>query len=106
MFNDPHLSPSTRKVRRENTKSPDADHASKAAALDTSEIMTLRDAAAYLNCHYRTLFKLVRSGQVPAFRVGVCWRCSRLDIDRWIARQHAFQFEETMSKPEPRGRRK
>jgi len=93
-------------VKRGKTNSPDPVRASKAAALDTSEIMTLRDAAAYLKCHYRTLFKLVRSGKVPAFRVGAGWRCSRLDIDLWIAQQSASLAEETPSKPERRGRRK
>jgi excisionase family DNA binding protein len=68
--------------------------------------MRLRDAAAYLNCHYLTLLKLVRSGEIPAFRVGVGWRCSRLDIDLWIAQQHASRAEEMPSKPERRGRRK
>jgi excisionase family DNA binding protein len=71
--------------------------------MDAGDIMKLRDAAEYLKCHYTTLFKLVRSGEVPAFRVGSGWRCSRLDLDRWIAQQHA---EESPSKPERRGRRK
>jgi len=63
--------------------------------------MTLREAAEYLNCNYYTLFRLVRSGEVPAFHVGKGWRCSRADLDRWIEGQHVAPAE-----PEPRpGRR-
>jgi excisionase family DNA binding protein len=93
-------------VKRGKNKSPDLSHAPAAVALDTSEIMTLHDTATYLNCHYQTLFRLVRSGEIPAFRVGVAWRCSRPDIDQWIAHRHASVAEETPSKPERRGRPK
>ena len=35
-----------------------------------SEIMTVREAADYLHCHYGTVGGLIRRGEIPAFRVG------------------------------------
>jgi excisionase family DNA binding protein len=54
------------------------------------DVMTLREAVEYLNCHYVTVFKLANRGEIPAFRVGGHrvgghWRCRWSDINRWIA---------------------
>jgi excisionase family DNA binding protein len=50
-------------------------------------IMTSRQVAEYLNCHYTTLMRLLWKGDLPGFRLGGTWRCRRQDIDRWIAKQ-------------------
>jgi excisionase family DNA binding protein len=51
-------------------------------------IMTVRDVAAYLNCHYSTVYRLLRSGAIPGFRLGGDWRFRREDLDRWISDHH------------------
>lgn len=38
------------------------------------ELLTLTDVAAYLNAGRRTVYRLARQGQIPAFK-----------LDRWIA---------------------
>ena len=48
-----------------------------------SEIMTLTEVAEYLHCHKITVYRMVQSGQIPAFQVGSSWRLRREDIDRW-----------------------
>jgi len=53
-----------------------------------SEIMTLRDVADYLNCHYMTIYRLIKSGALPAFRIGSDFRFRRADLKKWIAQQH------------------
>jgi len=55
------------------------------AALE-AEIMTIRDVANYLHCHTSTLYRLVRTGEIPSFKLGGSWRLSRSQIDTWIAR--------------------
>jgi excisionase family DNA binding protein len=52
-----------------------------------SAVLTLRDLADYLNCHYGTAFKLARRGDIPGFRFGVDggWRFLKSDVDKWIA---------------------
>ena len=47
--------------------------------------MTVREVASYLNCHYMTVYKLVRSEDLPAFRLGSDWRFRRSDLEKWIA---------------------
>jgi excisionase family DNA binding protein len=59
------------------------------ASVDESRVMTLRAVAAYLNCHVSTIYRLVKAGQLPAFRLGIGdsrgeWRFLRSDIDAWI----------------------
>jgi excisionase family DNA binding protein len=63
------------------------------------EVMTLREAAAYLNCHHATLYRLVRRGEFPFFKVGSDLRFKRSAIDEWIARQISGE------KPIGRGRK-
>jgi excisionase family DNA binding protein len=56
-----------------------------------SEIMTLHDLARYLVCSYMTAFRLVRRGELRAFRlgsrIGSDWRVWRVDVEEWIAKQ-------------------
>jgi excisionase family DNA binding protein len=49
------------------------------------DVMTMREAAEYLNCAYTTVFRLAHRGEIPAFRLGGGWRCRLSDIDIWIA---------------------
>ena len=69
-----------------------------------SEIMTLTEVAEYLHCHKITVYRMVQSGEIPAFQVGSSWRLRREDIDRWIEDRHVAPVEVEV-KPRP-GRRK
>ncbi len=35
-----------------------------------SEIMTIKEVAAYLRVHQSTLYRLIKRGKLPTFRVG------------------------------------
>jgi excisionase family DNA binding protein len=48
-----------------------------------ASIMTVRELAEYLRVHSLTIYRLLRHGTLPAFRVGSDWRFSREAIDRW-----------------------
>lgn len=48
-----------------------------------ANIMTVRELAEYLRVHPSTIYRLLRHGTLPAFRVGSDWRFSREAIDRW-----------------------
>jgi len=37
-----------------------------------------------LKVHLSTLYKLVRKGQIPAFKIGVDYRFDRDEIEKWI----------------------
>ncbi|SRR5579875_956966 len=48
------------------------------------EILTLREASEFLNCHPSTIYRLVKSSQIPAFRLGGSWRFVKPELRRWI----------------------
>ncbi len=74
------------------------------ASVDLSEVMTIGEAAAYLNCHATTLYRLAKSGEVPAFRLGGNWRFLRSAINKWIGQKHVQPPEKTVQKaPDGRG---
>ena len=68
-----------------------------------NEILTLRGVADYLNCHYTTVYRLVRQRGLPVFHVGSDYRVRRADLEKWIAQQHVPPGE---SKHPGRGRPK
>ena len=46
-------------------------------------VMTVKDLSEYLRVHSSTVYKLLRRGEVPAFRIGSDWRFNAEVIDRW-----------------------
>jgi excisionase family DNA binding protein len=46
-------------------------------------VMTLEEVAEYLRIHPSTVYRLLKKGQLPAFKVGSDWRFNREHIDRW-----------------------
>ena len=49
--------------------------------------MTTEEVLNCLKVNPRTIYRLIRSGELPAFRIGRQWRFRRSDLDEWIARQ-------------------
>ena len=52
-----------------------------------NDILTPREVADYLRIHLTTLYRLIRNGQIPSFKVGSDHRFHRVAIDKWIAAQ-------------------
>ena len=50
------------------------------------EILTTKMVADYLNCHQSTVYRLVKDGRVPYFKLGGDLRFERSVIDEWIER--------------------
>lgn len=55
--------------------------------MSTEEVMKLRDVAALLKVGEKTIYSMVQTGELPAFKVRGQWRFSRKDIDAWIEQQ-------------------
>ena len=68
---------------------------------DQSKVMTIAEVADYLNCHYGTVYRLVRGGDLPAFRLGGSWRFLRSDLEQWIAIRTSGAAVEKRREPEP-----
>ena len=52
--------------------------------MTTNDLMTTKELAEYLQLDRMTIYKLLKSGDIPANRVGHQWRFFRSDIDSWI----------------------
>jgi excisionase family DNA binding protein len=50
---------------------------------EISPVLTVRDLGAYLRVHPSTIYRLLKTGQLPAFKVGSDWRFNVEEIDRW-----------------------
>jgi len=47
------------------------------------EVMTVKELAYYLRVHPTTVYRLLRTRQLPGFRVGSEWRFNRAAIEQW-----------------------
>ena len=45
--------------------------------------MNVQELARYLRVHYTTIYRLLREGQLPGFKVGHNWRFNIKHIDEW-----------------------
>jgi excisionase family DNA binding protein len=54
---------------------------------EESGLLTIDEVLAYLNVTSRTIYRLIRIGELPAVRIGRQWRIRRVDLDRWLDRQ-------------------
>jgi excisionase family DNA binding protein len=54
--------------------------------MDT-EVLTLDEVAAYLRLSKKTIYRMAKSGQLPAFKAAHNWRVRRADLDGWIVRR-------------------
>ena len=52
-----------------------------------SDIMTVKEVAAYLKITEKTAYRLTAEGKIPGFKVGGAWRFMRGEIDNWIKLQ-------------------
>jgi excisionase family DNA binding protein len=49
--------------------------------------MSTGDVPGCLPVNRRTIYRLIKSGNLPAVRIGGQWRFRRSDLDAWIDRQ-------------------
>ncbi|MFO8052989.1 MAG: helix-turn-helix domain-containing protein [Candidatus Omnitrophota bacterium] len=62
--------------KKSNTKIP-----------SSSSIMTPKQVAKYLGLHIITLYRLIKKGKLPSFKVGGQWRIKKDLLDSWIKQQ-------------------
>lgn len=52
-----------------------------------TDVITIRELAAYLKMAEKTLYRLAAEGSVPGFKVGGAWRFRKSQINSWIKQQ-------------------
>jgi excisionase family DNA binding protein len=61
------------------------------------DVLTVREVADFFRIHPTTVSRMVKRGELPAFRVGSDWRFTRGSIEEWL--------ESRTQKPLPDSRR-
>jgi len=51
---------------------------------DSPEILTVKQLASYLQMDEHTIYRLAKSGKIPAMKIGAEWRFKKTLIDKWI----------------------
>ena len=51
---------------------------------DDAEILTLKQAAAYLQVSERTILRMLKEGRMPGRQVGSQWRFDRTQLRDWV----------------------
>lgn len=67
--------------------------------------LTTDEVLKYLQVNLRTIYRLIKSGKIPAVRVGRQWRFRKRDIDAWLESQRPRgpRLMPPPSKPAPSG---
>lgn len=66
------------------------------------QIFTVTELSKHLRVHPTTIYRLLRRGLIPGFRVGSTWRFSRAAIEEW---EHGNGLAQEMP-PARRGRKR
>ncbi|MFC1807289.1 helix-turn-helix domain-containing protein [Candidatus Omnitrophota bacterium] len=48
------------------------------------QIMTPKSTAKYLGLHLITVYRLIKNGELPGFKIGGQWRLKKDVLDEWI----------------------
>jgi excisionase family DNA binding protein len=48
-------------------------------------VLTVNELSDYLKVHPTTIYRLLKAGQLPGFRIGSDWRFNVEEIERWLA---------------------
>jgi excisionase family DNA binding protein len=54
------------------------------------EFLTVREVCELLRIHPTTVYKLVKQGKIPSFRIGSYWRFRTDVIERWMAEKSTY----------------
>ena len=59
-----------------------------------AKVLTVSEPSEYLRVHRSTIYRLLKKGQLPGFKIGSDWRFNVEAIDQWRLQQGAAQLEE------------
>jgi excisionase family DNA binding protein len=62
-------------------------------ALEDVRVLTVTELSDYLRVHRSTIYRLLKRGDLPAFKVGSDWRFNVEAIDGWRRKQSVTPAE-------------
>jgi excisionase family DNA binding protein len=72
----------------------------------TPKVLTVNEIADYLRVHRSTIYRLLKKGQLPGFKIGRDWRFNVEAIDEWRMKQGAGLLHEAVAEEKPPARRR
>ncbi len=54
---------------------------------DRTQIMTLKEVAKYLGLHPISIYRLIKTSDIPAMKIGGQWRFKKEILDEWFSKQ-------------------
>jgi excisionase family DNA binding protein len=63
------------------------------------EVLTVKEVCELLQVHQSTVYKLIKEGRIPAFRIGSDWRFLKDRIVRWME-EHSLPSREVDIDPQ------
>ena len=58
---------------------------------DNAHVLTVKELSDYLKVHPSTIYRQLKRGNLPAFKVGSDWRFNIESIDRWRLEQDTYK---------------
>ena len=71
-----------------------ADNSELGAGATASEVMDVRQAAAYLGVSMDSMYNYASEGFIPAFRLGNRWRFRKCLLDAWMTEQSSTRVQD------------
>jgi len=62
------------------------------------EVMTVKDLSEYLHCNQSTIYRLLKRGELPAFKVGSDLRFMTAEIRNWCKKRMSSAKPRTNSR--------
>jgi excisionase family DNA binding protein len=59
-----------------------------------AKVITIGELSEYLRVHRSTLYRLLKNGQLPGFKIGSDWRFNVETIDQWRMQKGVTQLQE------------
>jgi excisionase family DNA binding protein len=58
---------------------------------ELESVLTVPEVAEILRVHSTTIYRLVKRGDLPGFKIGGNWRINRASLDLWLLAEHPHQ---------------
>jgi excisionase family DNA binding protein len=58
---------------------------SRGGQLEVEMVLTINEVAQILRMHPTTIYRLVKRGELPGFKIGGAWRINRASLDLFLS---------------------
>jgi excisionase family DNA binding protein len=63
------------------------------SSMADTDVLTSKEAAAFLRITTRTLYRLAKAGIIPSARIGTIWRFNRTDLENYVRAMGSQQID-------------